>query len=195
MLSFHQITIIGVGHIGGSIGLALKKRKFKGKIVGVGRTEKNLSIARKRGCIDEIDYENLIKTAESDLIVLCTPVKSFGFWFRKIKEILKKDMLITDAGSVKEVPISEAKKAGIGENYVPAHPIAGKDTSGAISADGDLFRDRICIITPLSKRSDPFVKRTEKFWRFIGCKVVTMSPSIHDLLLAYTSHLPHLLAK
>ncbi len=194
MLKLNQITIIGVGHIGGSIGLALKEKEFKGKIVGVGRTEKNLNIAKKRGCIDEIDSKNLIKTADSDLIVLCTPVKSFGFWFKKIKKILKRDMLITDAGSVKEVPISEARKAGIGDNYVPAHPIAGKETSGAISADGDLFRDRVCIITPFSRRSNPFVKRAERFWKFIGCKVITMSPSMHDVLLAYTSHLPHLLA-
>lgn len=193
-LSFKQITIIGVGHIGGSIGLALKQRGFKGEIVGVGRTKRNLNIAKKRGCIDEIDSYDLKKTSESSLIILCTPVKSFTFWFQRIKKILKKDMLITDAGSVKEKPLAQAKSAGINENYIPAHPIAGRETSGAVSADAELFNNKICIITPYDKSNRYFIKRVEKFWEFIGCKIITMSPSIHDVLLAYTSHLPHVIA-
>lgn len=193
-LDFKQITIIGVGHIGGSIGLALKKRGFKGVVVGVGRTKKNLDIAKNLGCIDEIDSEDLRKTSGSDLIILCTPVKSFPFWFKKIKKILNKDMLITDAGSVKEKPVLEALKSGISDNYVPAHPIAGRETSGAISADAELFRNRVCILTPYNGTKSHFRKIAEGLWKFIGCKIVTMTPATHDILLAYTSHLPHVIA-
>lgn len=191
---FKQITIIGVGHIGGSIGLALRDKGFKGKIVGVGRTKRNLNIAKKRGCIDEIDSHNLEKTSKSSLIVLCTPVKSFRFWFHRIKKILKKDMLITDAGSVKVKPLEQARSAGIIKNYIPAHPIAGRETSGAASADAKLFKDRICVITPYNNSNSCFVRKVEEFWEFIGCKIFTMSPQEHDALLAYTSHLPHVIA-
>jgi len=194
MSSFKQVTIIGVGQIGGSIGLALKHRGFKGKIVGVGRTEKNLNIAKKRGCIDEIDSDDLQKTSESSLIILCTPVKSFSIWFKKFRKILKKEMLITDAGSVKEKPVREAIRAGIIKNYVPAHPIAGREMSGAVSADAELFRDKICILTPISDSNRSLVKNVKGFWEFIGCKTITMKPSVHDVLLAYTSHLPHVIA-
>lgn len=193
-LLFKQITIIGVGHIGGSIGLALKQRGFDGKIVGVGRTERNLNIAKKIGCIDEIDSHDLRMTSESNLIILCSPVKTFSFWFQKIKGILKKNSLITDAGSVKVKPTAYAKVAGISENYIPAHPIAGRETSGAVSADADLFKNKICIITPYDESKRYFIKRVARFWEFIGCKIITMKPSIHDLLLAYTSHLPHVVA-
>lgn len=192
-LSFNQITIIGVGHIGGSIGLALRSRGFNGKIIGIGRTKSNLKNALEIGAIDEIDGENLLKSRNSELIVLCTPVRTFPFWFNQIKKFMRAEWTITDAGSVKENPVRWAKENKIDEFYVPAHPIAGKETSGAISADAELFKNKICIITPV-KTERGRVNKVKNFWRFIGCKTIMMTPKMHDVLLSYTSHLPHVLA-
>jgi len=193
-LPFNQITIIGVGHIGGSIGLALRKKGYNGKIIGVGRTKKNLSIAIKKGCIDEIDDENLTGTHSSDLIVLCTPIGSFYHWFNRLKLIVKHQAIITDAGSVKLSVVQEAKKAGIDDIFVPSHPVAGRETSGAVSADPAIFDDKVCIITPFAGINKQKVRRVEEFWKFLGCKIITMTPAQHDIVLGYTSHLPHVIA-
>lgn len=188
-----QITIIGVGHIGGSIGLALRKRGYTGKIIGVGRTRKNLETALNEGCIDEVDDEDLKKTRNSDLVVLCTPVRSINLWFGKIKQLEGFNSIITDAGSVKYPLVREAIKLRIA-NYVPAHPIAGRETTGAGSADPDLYANKLCIITPMPGVKRSVLQKVKTFWTSIGCKVIAMTPESHDLLLAYTSHLPHALA-
>jgi len=193
-LNFKQVAIIGAGHIGASVGIALKKRGFGGKIVGLGRSRKNLEDALRIGCIDVMEMEPGAFLRESDLVVLCTPVRSIPEWTKRLRNFFPGNVYITDAGSVKGIIASVAQRAGFGSNFVPAHPIAGTEKSGALSADPELFNGRMCILTPLAENSPAAIKAVREFWKFIGCRVVEMLPDEHDSILGLVSHLPHAVA-
>jgi prephenate dehydrogenase len=186
---FRKVVIVGVGQIGASLGNGDHRRKLAKEVVGVGRDPKNLKVAiRKRaihrvGAIHELPLQDT-----NDLIILATPV-------RTIRELLKKmpkGPLIIDVGSTKTAIVSEAKKRKL--RFIGCHPIAGTETPGAAGAEKDLFRRRVCVVTPSKGTSPKDSTAVEKLWKRLGATVVRMAPEAHDRALAAFSHLPHVIA-
>jgi prephenate dehydrogenase len=193
---FERAAIIGVGLIGGSFALALKQAKACAHVVGCGRSPANLKLALERGIIDSIAPDPGAAARGADLVLVATPVAQFAPVFENISKALEISAVITDGGSTKRDVIAAARRS-LGAKlaqFVPAHPIAGAEKSGASAASGDLFRDKRVVLTPLAENPAPVVARVEKAWQACGARVSRMSADEHDALLAVVSHLPHLLA-
>jgi prephenate dehydrogenase len=188
-----KLAIIGVGLIGGSFALALKQAKKVSKVVGVGRNAANLRLALERGVIDAIAADPGAAARDADLVLVATPVAQFPAVFASLAEC---KALITDGGSTKRDVIAAARKA-LGKRiarFVPAHPIAGAEKSGAAAARAELFQDRRVVLTPLKENFKASVAAVEAAWSACGAKVSRMDAEEHDAVLAAVSHLPHVLA-
>ena len=193
MKILNEITIIGPGLIGASLGLALKKNKLVKKINGIDSNKENIKSAIKIKAIDcdlkKIDQ----RISKSDLIIICTPVGKFEKIIEALEPYVTKNNIITDVGSVKSIfkkntIISKIQHLEI----IPAHPIAGTELSGAVNAKVNLFNNKWCILTPINKSKN--IKKVKYIWESIGMKVSLMSPEEHDEIMSVTSHLPHLIA-
>ena len=193
---FERVAVIGVGLIGGSFALALKQAKGCAHVVGAGRSAANLRLAQERGAIDSVAADAVSAAHGADLILVATPVAQFAGIFSVIEKNLKPTAIITDAGSTKRDVVAAAR-THLGRKaaqFVPAHPIAGAENSGAAAASADLFRRRRVVITPLAENSESTVKKAHDVWAACGAQITRMEPEEHDAVLAAVSHLPHLLA-
>lgn len=190
------LAVFGVGLIGGSLALALKKQHAVTRVIGVGRGRPNLLAAKRLGIIDEIASEAAAAARVADLILIAVPLGETASLLARIAPHLRAHTIITDAGSTKRGVIAAAR-ATLGpafSRFVPAHPIAGREKSGAVAAQHDLFEGRSLIVTPHS-RSDPrAVSTVTAMWRCAGMRIVTMKADLHDRVFALVSHLPHVLA-
>jgi prephenate dehydrogenase len=193
--NYGTVTVIGVGLIGASLGLALKKAGVVNKVLGVGRSSANLDQALKMGAIDAVvDLVEAVK--QSDVIVLCIPVAQMRVVFEVIEPHLESRTMITDAGSTKGDVILAAKEV-LGKKacqFVPAHPIAGGAQHGASAAKADLFQGKQTILCPLQENSTQDTDLIEGFWQSIGSIVKKISNVQHDAIYAAVSHLPHILS-
>jgi len=196
---YNKIALIGLGLIGGSIGLAAKRAGLAGQISGSARTKETRQVAEERGLIDQVFETAAEAVADADLVILCTPVGALGTVAAEIKPALKPGATVTDVGSVKAAVIDAIEPhLPEGVHLVPAHPVAGTEFSGPHAGFPDLFENRWCILTPLAQnKSQEYadaVDRLEGFWRACGSQVDRMDAKHHDLVLAITSHVPHLIA-
>lgn len=192
---FDKVTILGVGLLGGSFALALKRQGLCRSIVGYGRNRENLLSAQQTGIIDSFEQDPREACRDADLVMLSTPVGSFLELTEAISPALKKGALLTDVGSVKGRLVSEIERLLPKDVcFVGGHPIAGSDRSGIGSANAELFRDAKCILTPTEHTDPAALKNIEGLWKSLGCTVITLSPDEHDRIYASVSHLPHLLA-
>ena len=195
-MRFSRVAVIGVGLIGGSFALALKRARLARHIVGAGRSRANLKRALRRRAIDSIANSPAAAAENADLIFIATPVSHFENIFREIRANLKPSAIVTDGGSTKRDVVAAARQ-GLGKKlaqFIPAHPIAGAEKSGVVAAHSGLFEDRNVVLTPLKANDPKKVKTLEKAWRRLKAKVSRMSPAEHDAVFAAVSHLPHLLA-
>jgi len=191
---FNEITIIGPGLIGSSLGLALRDLKIVKSIVGIDKSKKNLSDAVKIGSIDEGRKIIDSRIEKSELIFLCTPVSTIDELVRVVINFSKKNTIISDVGSVKKIfKPSTIKLASKKCHLVPGHPIAGTEHTGAKFASKQLFQNKWCIITPINKNKKP-INIISEIWKNIGMKISIMSQEEHDKIMSITSHLPHLIA-
>ena len=197
-MGFKQVTIIGTGLIGGSLGLALKKRRLAGKVVGCDR-EPVLQRARKRTAIDEGTTNPADATRGSDLVVLATPVISILDLIGRLGPALPSRTLVTDVGSTKAEITKRAVKLfgrAAGQRFLAGHPMAGKEQAGVEFADADLFEGAAWLFTPLAKQNvydglcGEFVQCVEK----LGAKVAVLDPADHDRFCAWVSHLPQMMS-
>ena len=190
------LSIIGVGMIGGSLSLSLKKRRLVGRVIGYGRNRRNLERARELGVIDEIAASASGAAEGADMVVLATPVCAMGVIMDEIRPVLRADAVVTDVGSVKQGVVDEARArlGGSLRRFVPAHPVAGKEKSGVDAATPDLYEQHRVALVPLAESDADAVERVERMWRAVGADIVRMGVAEHDRVLAMTSHLPHLLA-
>ena len=193
--NFDTVCIIGLGLIGGSIGLSMKKNNFKSKIIGYAKTEKTLFRAIERGLVDEAE-KCLIKAADgADLVILATPLSTFKPIIEEIAPFLKKGSIVTDTGSAKFTVLEELKDLIPSEvEFIPGHPIAGTEESGPDSGFPELFENRWCILTPTEDNSKDSIESIKCFWESLGSRVEIMDALHHDKVLAITSHIPHLIA-
>lgn len=192
---FDTVAIVGVGLIGGSFALALKAAGLCGQVLGVGRGAANLEAARRLGVIDAIAADPAAAAA-CDLVMIATPVAQFERVLSALAPGLRAGSLVTDGGSTKRDVVAAAR-AGLGKRiaqFVPAHPIAGGEKSGAGEARADLFRGKRVLLTPLQENSETAVGRVRAAWEACGATVTSMSAEEHDSVLGTVSHFPHLLA-
>ena len=193
---FERVAVIGVGLIGGSFSLAIKEQKLCRHVVGAGRSAANLKIALGRGVIDAVAPDAAAAVRKADLVLVAAPVAQFEKIFLAIGPHLAPDCLVMDAGSTKRDVVAAARR-GLGNRlarFVPAHPIAGAEHSGAAAANPGLFRDRRVVLTPLKQNRKRDVDAIAALWSSIGARVSRMTPAAHDKVFAAVSHLPHLLA-
>lgn len=188
---FNKIAIVGVGLIGGSIGLAVKKAGLAGKVIGIGRHKEKLLAAKETGVIDEwfLDFSVL---STVDLVVLSMPVDAVMKESPLVKKYIRDDCLVFDVASTKQEIVRLLDK--IFPNYVGAHPLAGSEKKGAGFARADMFRDSLCILTPAKNTRKENISRVKKLWELLGAKVEIVSSKEHDRILSFTSHLPHVAA-
>jgi prephenate dehydrogenase len=193
---FQRVAVIGVGLIGGSFALALKQAKACAHVVGVGRNPANLEVALERGAIDSTESDAASAAEGADLVLVATPVAQFPEVFGKLQGALGPEALVTDGGSTKRDVIDAARHALKGKigQFVPAHPIAGAERSGAAAASAELFRGRRVVLTPLAENTEGAVEKVDRAWSACGARTTVMAPEEHDEVLAAVSHLPHLLA-
>jgi prephenate dehydrogenase len=192
---FGIVSIVGVGLIGASLGLALKGAGVVSEVIGVGRSSANLDQAKKMGAIDRVaDLAEAVQS--SQWIVLCVPVAQMRAIFTQLEPHLGSNTLITDAGSTKSDVILAAKEV-LGKKvcqFVPAHPIAGGAQHGAAAARADLFQGKQTIICQLQENSAADVALVEEFWKVLGSNIKRISAVQHDAIYAAVSHLPHILS-
>lgn len=192
---FDKLVIFGVGLIGGSVALALRKAGATGRIVGVGRDSARLEDALRLGVIDEAaSLADAVKNA--DLILLATPVGQMAGVMASIAPLLAPHAVITDAGSTK-CDVITAARTHLGlllPQFVPGHPIAGAEKSGITAARADLFAGKNTVLTPLPETDPQALEKVRALWQACGANVATMTPELHEQIFAAVSHLPHLLA-
>ena len=192
-----RLAVIGVGLIGGSLALALKRQKLVGKVIGAGRSRANLELALRLGVIDEIADDAASAAEKADVIILAAPVNAMAGLFELILPALTPDKIVTDVGSVK-AGVCEAASAILGSpeiaRFVPGHPVAGKEHSGVDSASADLFENHNVVLTPLASTDTDALELIRRMWAATGARVGIMEVELHDRILAVTSHLPHVLA-
>ena len=193
-----QITIIGTGLIGGSLGLALRKNGFRGKIVGCDRP-KVLARAKRMGAIHSGIANPIEACRESQVVVLGTPVGGIIEHIEKLSPHLAPNTLLTDVGSSKAAIVARAQEAfgdNVARRFLPGHPMAGKENSGIESADPDLFRGAVWFITPLpgQKIKAGVVAEYLRWVKKIGAKVSVLDPVEHDELCAWISHVPQMIS-
>ena len=192
----NRICIIGVGLIGGSFAAGLKQSNQVHTIVGYGRNKANLIKAQELMVIDEYSLDISEALKDVDLVLIATPVNSFKAILEMIKPYITDQVIVTDVGSTKASVINIAKQVfgHMPKNFIPAHPIAGKEQSGVEAAQADLFNNKRVIITPEDNSNALSVSAVSALWQSVGAKVEVMDADKHDDLLAMTSHLPHMLA-
>ena len=190
-----KLVVFGVGLIGGSFALALKKRRAVAHVVGVGRSRANLLAARRLGVIDEIATDPARAVKDADLVLLAVPLGQTRAVLAQIAPHLAPHTIVSDAGSTKRDVIDSARRqlGATFSRFVPAHPIAGTEKSGAAAAFPELFSGRNLILTPEAETSGSALKLVAAAWKTAGARVITMDAAAHDRMFALVSHLPHLL--
>lgn len=190
-----QITIVGVGLIGGSFALALRAAGLEINIVGAGRSLQNLKRAKERGIVDSYSTSLCEAVAGSDVVLLTTPVGATDKIMQELAPACGPDTIVTDVGSVKQSMIESARRwMKHFSNFVPAHPIAGTEHSGVEAGFATLYQGKRLILTPVEETSDLALRTVTDLWKATGAVPETMDPKHHDEVLATTSHLPHMLA-
>ncbi|MDE0553951.1 MAG: prephenate dehydrogenase/arogenate dehydrogenase family protein [Candidatus Poribacteria bacterium] len=196
-----RITIWGVGLIGGSIGLALKKNGFRGQRVGLGRNISRLENALARDAVDVVTTEVKDGICESDLVVLCTPVDLIPVLVRRIAESVAPEqrIVLTDAGSTKSVLVRSVEEclqthSSDALSFIGGHPMAGSHETGVGAACATLFENAQCILTPTDNSDPNALQLVRSLWEFVGGVSYLLSPETHDQLIGAASHLPHLIA-
>lgn len=188
---FNKVAIVGIGLIGGSLGLDIKKRKLAETVIGVSRHKESLVKAKEIGAID-IYSQRLDIIEDADFLILATPVNTIINLASQIKEFVNRDCIVTDVGSTKEKIVACLNKSF--PNYVGSHPMAGSEKRGIANARIGLFKGSVAILTPTRNSSKLAFNKLNLFWRSLGAKVTVLTPMEHDKILAFVSHLPHVTA-
>jgi prephenate dehydrogenase len=196
VVHFRKITIIGVGLLGGSIGLAVKRRKLARQTMGFVRRAARLKDCEKAGAVDFATTDLPAAVWEADLVILCAPLAQMRPLVARMLPVLKPGAIVTDVGSVKAGVVRELEPliAKSGAHFVGSHPMAGAEKIGVNAARADLFVNAVCVVTPTNKTNRAALKKVKQFWKAVGSRVLELTPVTHDLLVSRSSHLPHALA-
>jgi prephenate dehydrogenase len=193
---FRKLTVIGVGLLGGSIGLAVRRRKLARLTAGFVRRTASLKDCERAGALDFATTDLLAAVWDADLVILCTPLAQMRPLVERMLPALKRGAIVTDVGSVKTGVVREVcgliRKAG--GHFVGSHPMAGAEKTGVLAARADLFANTVCVVTPTRNSNAAALRKVKQFWKSLGSRVLELSPETHDALVSRSSHLPHVLA-
>lgn len=191
-----KVALIGVGLLGGSLGLALKRRGLAQRVVGYVRRPASIQECLDCDAVDEASLDLAQCVAGADLVVLCTPLAQMRPLVRQMLPALRAGTIVTDVGSVKASVVSQLESvlAKAGAQFVGSHPMAGSEKTGVSAASPDLFVKAACVITPTSKSKPAAVRKIEQLWRSVGANILRLDPKLHDDLVSRSSHLPHVVA-
>lgn len=196
MASFGRITIVGLGLIGGSLGLAIRRRRLARDVVGLSRSKATARRAQRGGAVDvgTTDPRRAVQGAE--LVILATPVDRLIPEALRLSRWMRPGSVLTDVGSTKAVVVRalERRLARRGIAFIGGHPLAGSERRGIAAATAALFDRAAVILTPTARTNRQACARVAALWRRLGCRVISMAPARHDRLLATLSHLPHVMA-
>jgi prephenate dehydrogenase len=199
VVTIDKLVVVGVGLIGGSAALALKARGAVGSVIGVGRSQTNLDDALACGVVDRaltLSARWTAELADADVVLVAAPVAQYPALFAAIAPAMGPRTIVTDAGSTKQDVVTAAR-AAFGNalpRFVPAHPIAGSEHSGASAATATLYAERTAVVTPLAETDAAAVATVRALWETCGASVAVMDAATHDRIFAAVSHLPHMLA-
>jgi cyclohexadieny/prephenate dehydrogenase len=192
---YKRVALIGLGLIGSSLSHVMRREKMCEHIAGFARSEATRARAVEIGLVDSIHDSAAAAVGEADLVILCTPLGAYGSIAKEISGVLKPGATVTDVGSVKGAVVRDVgPHMPLGVHFIPGHPVAGTEQSGPDSGFAELFEGRWCILTPLPGADAAAVAKLKSFWEAAGSHVETMTAEHHDMVLAITSHLPHLIA-
>jgi cyclohexadieny/prephenate dehydrogenase len=192
---FERLALIGVGLIGSSIARAARERGVVRTIAASARSETTRKRIVELGLADEVFATNAEAAKGADLVIVCVPVGACGAVAKEIGPVLKPGAVVSDVGSVKSAILQDmAPHLPANVHFIPAHPVAGTEHSGPDAGFAELFDDRWCILTPSADANADAVARLKEFWTALGANVETMDAAHHDMVLAITSHVPHLIA-
>jgi len=191
-VQWQKVTLVGVGLLGGSLGLALKQRKLAHRVDGFVRRPESVQECQKLGVVDAAHLDVVAAVRDADLIVFCTPIAQMRSLAERMRSHVAAGAALTDVGSVKGSVVNELEPLFPG--FVGSHPMAGSEKTGPAAATADLFREAVCVITPTARSNPNSVDSVEELWRSVGAITRRLSPEAHDELVSRSSHLPHLLA-
>lgn len=190
------MALIGVGLLGGSLGLALRKRRLVKSVVGYVRRAASVAECKEAGAVGfaTLDLHRAVEGAE--LIVLCTPIAQMRPLVEQMLPALKPGSIVTDVGSVKGSVVRDLESilAKAGAHFVGSHPMAGSERAGVSAARADLFSNAVCVVTPTRRSNKAAVRKVESLWKSVGGRVLRLAPEAHDELVSRSSHLPHVVA-
>lgn len=192
---FRRVALIGIGLIGSSMALAIRRGGLAGEIVCAARSEATRATALRLGLVDFAYAEAAEAARGADLIVLATPIGAFGAIAAEIAAVVEAGAIVTDVGSVKAMVFRDVgPHLPLNVHLIPGHPVAGTEHSGPEAGFAELFENRWCILTPPDDADPKAVDKVVALWAAMGAKVELMTAQHHDLVLAITSHVPHLIA-
>jgi len=194
MLPFARVTIVGLGLIGSSIARAVQATMPTVRLTGYDASAEVRERVRELGFVDDVADTAGTAVLDADLVIMCVPVGAMGAAAAEFADDLPADAIVSDVGSCKASVLAELSEALPKATIIPAHPVAGTENSGPDAGFATLFNGRWCIVTPPPGADPVAVERVTSFWKRLGAAVETMEPKHHDLVLAVTSHLPHLIA-
>ena len=195
-MRWKKITLVGVGLLGGSLGLAIKRRRLAKQVAGYVRRRARLKDCEEAGAVDFATTDLLAAVWDADLVILSTPLAQMKPLVLQLLPALKRGAIVTDVGSVKGNVVRDLESLVVraGAHFVGSHPMAGAEQTGVLAASADLFERAMCVVTPTPRTHKPALQRVEQFWKSIGCRPLRISPAAHDALVSQSSHLPHLVA-
>ena len=195
-MRFQKITIIGVGLLGGSIGLAARQRRLASEVAGFVRRAASLKDCEQAGAVDYATTDLLAAVSNADLVILCTPLSQMRARVEEMLPALKRGAIVTDVGSAKAGMVRDLEPVvgKCGAYFVGSHPMAGAEKTGVLAAKPDLFVNAVCVVTPGKKTAPAAIRKVEQFWKSLGARTLRLAPEQHDLLVSRSSHLPHIVA-
>jgi prephenate dehydrogenase len=195
-MHWQKVTLIGVGLLGGSLGLALKQGQLAATVCGFVRRQESVAECAQFGVADQVTLALAQAVENADLIILCTPLARMRSLTEQMLPSLKRGVIVTDVGSVKSSVVQDLESlvSQAGGHFVGSHPMAGSEKMGVSAAHADLFNDAICIVTPTPQSNRTAVNKVEAFWRSVGARALKLAPETHDELVSRSSHLPHVVA-
>jgi len=193
---WQKVSLIGVGLLGGSLGLAIKQRRLAAKVDGFVRRTVSIGECEKIGAVDHATRDLARAVEGADLVILCTPLGQMRGIAEKMLTALQPGAIVTDVGSVKGSVVDDLEGliAGAGAYFVGSHPMAGGEKTGASAARANLFEKTVCIVTPTPNSQKEAVQSVVEFWESLGSRVLKLPPGLHDDLVSRSSHLPHVVA-
>jgi prephenate dehydrogenase len=191
-----KVTLIGVGLLGGSLGLALRRGRLAGSVVGFVRRAASLKECQSLGAVDQATQDLQQAVEGADLIVLCTPIAQMRPLVEQMWPALGRGAIVTDVGSVKGSVVRAMGPlvARAGAHFVGSHPMAGSEKMGVSAARADLFVNAVCVVTPAKNSNKASVRKVERLWKLVGGRGLRLTPEAHDDLVSRSSHLPHVVA-